>query len=310
MPSANRHALILIAALTVIGAGWAMTVPLSKIAVSTGHQPMGLIFWQTLICAGFLGLVLLATGTRFRPNRAQWAIALMIALTGTLVPNAFSYRAATHLPAGIISILLSLIPMISFPMALLMASDSFSLRRLAGLATGLIAVLLIVLPEASLPDPAKLAWIPIALVAPVLYALEGNLVARFGTAGMDAVQTLCLASLVGAAIALPLSLASGEFVVPTGIGRAEGALILSSAIHALVYSGYVWMVGRAGPLFAVQVSYLVTIFGVLWSMVLLGERYAPSIWASLLLMLIGMALVQPRPRDTATPPLPDAAPDA
>ncbi|WP_136634594.1 DMT family transporter [Pseudooceanicola onchidii] len=304
----SRVALAL--ALLVIGAGWALTVPLAKIAVSTGYQPLGLIFWQTTIGVAILGLILLVTGARFRPTRAQWAIALMIALTGTILPNAFSYRAAVHLPAGVIALLLSLVPMMAFPMALALGTDRTSPRRLVGLALGLGATLLIVLPEASLPDRAMLVFVPLALVAPAFYALEGNLVARFGTAGMDAVQTLCLASVLGALIAAPLAVATGQFIIPRSFGAPEAALAGSAAIHALVYSGYVWMVGRAGPVFAVQVSYLVTIFGMVWSMALLGERFSPGLWASLALMLAGMALVQPRARDETTPPLPGPPPDA
>lgn len=305
-----RTRLALIAALLVIGAGWALTIPLAKVAVSTGHEPLGLIFWQTLIGAALLGVILLLTGRRFRPSPAQWAIGLMIALTGTILPNSFSYRAAVHLPAGVISLLLSLIPMMAFPMALAMGLDRFAPVRLMGLLLGLAATLLIVLPEASLPDRAMLIFVPVALVAPAFYALEGNLVARFGTAGMDAVQTLCLASLIGAVLSLPMALASGQFIVPRHPGPPELALVASSVVHALVYSGYVWLVGRGGAVFAVQVSYLVTIFGMIWAMILLDERFAPAIWASLALMLTGMALVQPRDPDETTPPLPGVPPDA
>ena len=47
-------------------------------------------------------------------------------------------------------------------------------------------------------------------------------------------------------------------------------------------------------LFAAQVAYLVTGFGVLWSMVFLGETYTNGVWLALGLMLFGMFLVQPR----------------
>jgi drug/metabolite transporter (DMT)-like permease len=55
-------------------------------------------------------------------------------------------------------------------------------------------------------------------------------------------------------------------------------------------------VGRAGPVFAAQVSYLVTLFGVTWAMLFLGEGYSALVLAALALMLAGLALVQPRPR--------------
>lgn len=78
------------------------------------------------------------------------------------------------------------------------------------------------------------------------------------------------------------------------MGGPDWALIASSTLHALVYSGYVWLVGRAGATFAAQVSYLVTGSGILWAMALLGESYSGWVWAALGLMFIGLFLVQPR----------------
>ena len=56
-----------------------------------------------------------------------------------------------------------------------------------------------------------------------------------------------------------------------------------------------WIVGRGGPVFAAQVSYVVTGFGVVWSMLLLGESYSLWIWAALAAIFTGLFLTQPRP---------------
>jgi drug/metabolite transporter (DMT)-like permease len=48
--------------------------------------------------------------------------------------------------------------------------------------------------------------------------------------------------------------------------------------------------------FASQVSYIVTGSGVIWAMVILDERFSSWIWAALAVMLLGLALVSPRPR--------------
>ena len=47
-------------------------------------------------------------------------------------------------------------------------------------------------------------------------------------------------------------------------------------LNVLAYSGYVWLVAHAGSVFASQIAYLVTGFGVVWSMLLLGERYSAA----------------------------------
>ena len=88
-------------------------------------------------------------------------------------------------------------------------------------------------------------------------------------------------------------------MIPFGI--AEWSLIASSLIHVLVYAGYVWLVGRAGPVFAVQVSYLVTGFGFAWAILLLNESFSPFIWAALGLVFVGLFLVQPRLKAALAP---------
>lgn len=290
--------------LVLLGAGWGITQPLTKLAVSTGHGHFGLIFWQLVIGAVLMAVIALATGRRLPLTRPALRVYVAIALIGTVLPNTASYQAAVHLPSGVLSILLSLIPMMAFPIALGLGLERFRMRRLAGLGLGLCGVTLLVLPGASLPDPAMVIWVPVAVIASLCYAFEGNYVSRWGTAGLDPVQVLLGASAIGAMITLPLMLASGQWISPRApYGVAEWALIGSSTVHVLVYTAFVWLVGRAGAVFAVQVSYLVTGFGVIWAMLLLGERYAPLIWVAMALMMAGMALVQPRPK-AALAPLP------
>jgi drug/metabolite transporter (DMT)-like permease len=71
---------------------------------------------------------------------------------------------------------------------------------------------------------------------------------------------------------------------------------VSSLVHVVVYAGYMWLVGRAGSVFAVQVSYLVTGFGLIWAKIILSETYAPTLWIALAMMFAGLYLVQPRPK--------------
>lgn len=285
-------------ALLIMGAGWGITTPLSKIAVSTGHQPLGLVFWQLVIGAVLLEAIVFVRGGRLALGRRQITLYLAIALLGTILPNTASYRAAAHLPAGVVSIVIAMVPMFAFPIALALGQDRFSIARVVGLGLGLGGVALLVGPEASLPDRAMVAFIPLALIAPFFYGLEGNFVGKFGTAGLDPIEVLFGASVFGAVLSLPLALGFGHWLNPLGgFGAPESALVLSSIVHALVYAGYVWLVGRAGAVFAAQVSYLVTIFGVGWAMLILDEAYSGYIWGALGLMLLGMFLVQPRDRE-------------
>lgn len=293
----GRDRLALVGVLLLLGIGWGSTQALGKLAVSSGHQHFGLIFWQLVIGAGLLGTVNLLRRSSFAITLAGLRFALVIALIGTLIPNSTFYISVARLPGGVMSILISTVPLLSFPLALALGMDRFSLLRLLGLCCGLLGVALIALPQASLPSPGMAAWLPVAMIGPLFYALEGNYVAKWGTAGLDAVQAMFWASSVGALIALPLTLLTGQWISPLPpYGVPELALIVSSCVHALVYAAYVWLAARAGAVFATQTSYFVTGSGVLWAMLLLGERFSAWVWAALAVMLLGLFLVQPRVR--------------
>ncbi|MGV6840710.1 MAG: DMT family transporter [Planktomarina sp.] len=284
--------------IAALGMGWGATQPMAKLAVSTGHGHFGLIFWQLLICIIVLGAVNIVRKRPLLMTRRVLPFYLVITLIGTIIPATASFQAIAALPAGVVSILLSLIPMMAFPTALALGIDQFSIRRLMGLSLGFCAVILIIGVPDALPDAAMLLYVPIGMIAPLMYALEGNFVNRFGTGGAGPMQLLLGASIVGLPIALALTLYTGQWVslfVPWG--AAEWGLIGSSAIHAIVYTCYVFVIGRYGAVFSVQVSYIVTLSGVGWAMWMLGERYSGPIWIALAIMLLGMYFVTPRLQD-------------
>ncbi|MGI9482487.1 MAG: DMT family transporter [Hyphomicrobiales bacterium] len=281
----------------LLGTGicWGATMPLTKTAVSTGHQPIGLIFWQLVFSSVLLSVLVLVRGRRPHLSREFLFYFLMVGLLGTLIPNSFSYLAAAQLPAGVMAISIATVPMFALVLALGFRIERFSARRLAGVGLGALAVVLLVGPEASLPDPAKAVFVLVALIAPFCYGLETIYIALKAPKGVDPVATLLGASLIGAIIAAPIAFSTGLFVDLTQPwGTPEWALLTSSVFHVVAYTSYIWLIGRAGPVFSSQIAYIVTIAGVFISSIALSETYSPWTWAALALMLGGIALVQPR----------------
>lgn len=292
----NHHALPLVL-LIILGALWGVTQPLSKIAVAAGHRDIGIIFWQFAFGAIVLGALNLLRGKGLPFDRVSLIYYLVIALIGTLLPNWAGFMAAIHLPSGILSIVIATVPMFAFPMALALGMDRFSTLRFLGLLMGLLAIVLIALPDSSLPDRGTAIWLLVAVIAPLFYAAEANGVAKWGTFGLDPVQVLLGASLVGVVMAAPLAVYTGEWINPVQPwDPGHWAILGISAAHTTAYTTYVWLVGRTGAVFASQVGYLVTGFGILWAKLILGESYSPWVWGALALMLLGVFLVQPRNR--------------
>ncbi|MFZ1815743.1 MAG: DMT family transporter [Rhizobiaceae bacterium] len=284
--------------LVICGVAWGLSVPFGKISISTGYHPLGLIFWQVILVALALLPTIVMRGRRPRTDRKALFYYLVLGLIGTLLPNSIGLYVSSKLPAGIASIILSSIPLFSVAVALSLGSEIFSLKRLCGVLMGLVAVILLVAPETSLPDPALSGVVLIGLLGPLLYAMEGNYVASFTPRGLDPVTALFGASIVTAVLCLPLVVPTGLFIDPfITWGKAEWALVAGSLLHAAAYTGYIWLLGRAGAVFSSQISYVVTLAGVGASALLLSESYSWTVWLALLSMIGGMALVQPRKAD-------------
>jgi drug/metabolite transporter (DMT)-like permease len=291
--SGARERWMLMGVLVALGVGWGSTQSLGKIAASGGAGPMALVFWQLLIGSVVLGAIALSRGQRllFTPPALRFYV--IIAVLGTVAPAASFYASIARLPAGVMSIIMATVPMIAFPLGLFLGAEVFSRRRFAGLLLGLAGVLLIALPSTALPDPAMAAFLPVALIAPVFYALEGLYVARAGTAGMDAVTAMFGASVAGALMALPIMLALGQGFVPNSFGLPEASMLFMSALHALLYAAFIWLAAHAGAVYATQTSYIITASGMIWAVIILGERFSPLVILAACVMLGGMALVQP-----------------
>ncbi|MEM8537695.1 MAG: DMT family transporter [Pseudomonadota bacterium] len=283
------------AVLLLMGAGWGLCIPLTIVAVSTGYQPIGLIFWQVTIVAVLMTGLTWARGRRIPFGRTSFTTFLVVALLGALLPDTIYYAVAPYLDGGVLSIIMASVPMFAFPIALVLGNDRFAPVRLIGLGCGMFGILFLLFPDTSLTGLTALAVVPLALLAPLSYASEVNYVSKFGTAGMDPIQVLAGASILAMCISFPAALLSGQWINPLPpYGLADMALVASSAVHAAVYATYVWLTRRAGSVFASQTAYFVTGFGILWSILLLQETYSGTVWAALALMFIGLFLVQPR----------------
>lgn len=72
------------------------------------------------------------------------------------------------------------------------------------------------------------------------------------------------------------------------------SLVLLVVVSAAAYLAFLALVRLSGAVFASLTTYLITLAGVLWGMLLFGERHSLWIWAAVVLLVVGMVLVTPR----------------
>ena len=72
-------------------------------------------------------------------------------------------------------------------------------------------------------------------------------------------------------------------------------VLLIAAATAIATVLLLLVVSTAGAVFAAQSAYVVTIAGIVWSMLILGETMTIAAWISVAVMLLGLYLVEPAP---------------
>ena len=285
--------------LLIVGVSWGLTAPLSKIAVSTGHHYLGLLIWQIIIMILSLGLIQIFRKKKLPLNLNCFWRYVLVALLGTILPNSIMYKAYFHLQSGIMSILVSIVPMIAFLLVLVLQMEKFEIRRFLGVLFGIFAIILIVFPKLDLGYLGEVGWILLALLSPLCYAIEGVWINKIGIAKLDPIEVILGASILGFFILMPIVALNGYWITPYRVwGPAEFAITASSLIHSIIYISYIWLIGKAGVIFASQVSYIYTASGIGFSIILLGEGYPLFVWAAIILMLMGLMMVRPSRRSS------------
>ncbi|MEC7238219.1 MAG: DMT family transporter, partial [Pseudomonadota bacterium] len=223
--------------LLFLGTVWGLSFSLARIATLAGGTPFGITFWQCIVC----GVMLLAfTHARGRPlpvSKRHLKIYVIVALLGASLPNSLFYFAAPHVQAGVLSITVALIPIITYGIAMLIGAERLSALRVSGVVFGGAAIALLVLPESSLPSRAAIPWVLLACLSAVCYAAENIYLSRPALADIGPVRTATGMNILAAVILLPVTLASGQMFLPAvPFGTLEWTILALAVITAVAYT--------------------------------------------------------------------------
>jgi drug/metabolite transporter (DMT)-like permease len=261
-------ALILLLALGMI---WGSGYVIAKFATENGVPPLGYSFWQSLGPA----MVLLAIAQLKDEMQFSWKYIqyyLVCGLIGIAIPNSVIYFSASHLPAGLLSVLVNTVPIITFPLALIAGQERFDWKRFAAILIGIVGILLLILPKASLPSPNMISWALLALIAPICFALCSIYINRNRPE-----NTTPLTSSAG------MLLCAGLFLIPAQIGfdsyypllfpfaAADWAIVLEIILSSIGYVLFFKLIQIAGPVYYSLVGGVVCITGLFWGYLLYNE---------------------------------------
>jgi len=283
-----------------MGSTWGLSFSLARVAATGGAHPLGIAFWECSI-AGLL-LVCLIAGRRIpvRVSRRDIRLHLTTGLVGMVIPGAAFFYAAAHVPAGVLSITIGMVPIMTFVASAFIRLEKFEMRRVFGVVLGSVSVVLLVAPNGSLPDPAQWSWLLLGFAAAGCYSALSLVIVLLAPPKSNSLVLTCGMFIAATFLMIPVLYVTGSFA-PFGWpwGAVEWSMLGLGIINAVAYALYFSLVDRAGPVFSSFTANLVTLFGVFWGIVIFAEENSVWVWLSFLTIMGALALVTPRGRAAA-----------
>lgn len=290
--------------LLIMGVITGLYPTLSKILAGTSiDNPLGMTGWVALVTAlvGLIGMLATKKLPKFTWNRIRFA--LIIGPFAGAFPQIALFNASEHISAIVISIMLAMSSLMVFVITTVLGLEKPSLMRFGGLVMGLIGVAFVLLPSSDGGGVGTPFWIFVALIVPLSYALEGILMVAVPSEESTPWELVFFTMLGSSAWAWGLALAFGTTLPVAQIDQTTGVTI---ALIGLISGVATWLLAVAvrttGAVFASQYTYVTTIMGVIWAMLLLSETATNWIWVALGCMLVGMVLVRPKSTEEMVTP--------
>lgn len=296
-----------LAVLILLGVIWGTGYSIARLAMTHDVPPLGYSFWQSLGPALLVSLIAFA----YTRGQAPFAVPTIGALKyylicgflGIFIPNTCMYFAAAHLPAGILALIVNIVPIITYPLALVFRLETFNLERMMGILAACLGILFIILPKSSLPSSDMLPWVLITLITPLSFALCSVFISLYrppqshiltSTAGMLIFSSLLLLPFVYYAHSFY------SFHLPFSF--QDKIIFLEILLSSIGYILLFYLIKIAGPVYYSLVDTVVVLTGLFWGRLIFDEHLNQWTASAVCLIIIALLLVTKQQRISVVEP--------
>ncbi|MCI4331441.1 MAG: DMT family transporter [Thermoplasmata archaeon] len=283
----GRDVLLLVA----LAATWGLSFVFIRIA-SPALGPFLLVELRVGIAAIVLGVLVLARGLRASDlpalRRAPGPF-VTLAVLNAAIPFTLISAAELVLPASVAAIVNATVPLFTAMMAMVWLAERLSAYQGVGLLLGFGGVVLLV-GGGTLPFTL---WVMLGVTASLAGAVSYAVGAIYTKRTFPDRSPIALTlgqETVAALLILPVAVSTvpSAHFTEVALLSAVGLAVFSTAMAYLVYFD---LLQRIGPTRSTSVTFLVPVFGLAWSRVLLGEPLGAPLLAGLACILLGVGLV-------------------
>ena len=259
--------------------------------------------WQSLVVACLLIPVGYLQSRQLPPLRRYPWYYIFCALSGVAIPNVIFFYVVKSIPAGAMAVILTLAPIITYLLVLLLRMERIDALRIAGIGLGFCGALMIAMPDTGFTIDG---WVLLGMLCPLGYASMSVYISRFPVHGVPLLLLAGGTHAVAVLFLAPVTLLAGDyFPIWEDAGLVEALIVCHGIIAAVAYSLFFRIVQLAGPVFYSFSTYVIAITGIGWGWLVFGESHPGHFWLAVALIFCGLALIQFRQRKSPPPAKPD-----
>ena len=212
MQLTDKNKFFFIPVLAVMGVTYSALFPVNQMSIEAGLPYIGYVFWFTLLAT----LVLLAVSAFKRElPRLTWPhlrAYLILGVIGVALPVPLLTFLSPKVPVGIITLLMVLVPLLTYAMSYFLRIEKFRVSGVFGLLLGLAGLLFVLVPDTGLPTPDMVGWVLLALIGPLCFASCNAFVIILRPPGTPALMMATGMSAGATVLLAPVMIASGHTV--------------------------------------------------------------------------------------------------
>lgn len=259
--------------------------------------PFTLVLARVGLGALTLVLVVRAAGEALPRGAAVWGTVAVMALLNNFIPFSLIAWGQTALPSGLAAILNATTPLFAVVVMHLLTDDEKATpAKVTGLALGFLGVVVLVGPSMAGARDTPLWALAACLGGALSYAFSGLWGRRMRALGLSPRVAALGQLVVATALLLPVSaIVDRPWTLPPPGWQAAGAVLgLAGLSTALAYVLFFRILETAGPTNLLLVTFLIPVSAILLASLVLGETLAPSHFAGMGLIGLGLAAIDGR----------------
>ena len=219
---------------------------------------------------------------------------LIIGVLNSSIPFTLYAFAALYIPANLSVILNSTAPMFGMIFGYLIIGDKFSVQKVTGLLIGTLGVA--VITSVTFVENDKMIYLALfaCIGSAILYGFSGTLVKKY-TSDIDA-EELTFGSMLLAGIVLIPFAVSDFSQIYSNLDTLLLLVLFGIFCTAVPYLLFYRLLKEIGPVKALMVTYLMPVFGIIWSVTFLGEVIELRSIVGLFIIFIGIYFITTKKR--------------